>query len=111
MPTIEAIAFKLNRRGILASTALNGEEAIERLHREKYDLVLVDLLLPKKSGFDVIKEIRANGQSKKSKIIVISNLGQEENVKKAMALGADDYILKTDININDLIERIVRELG
>jgi len=110
LPTTEAIAFKLAKKGIIASTALNGNEAIERLRREKYDLALVDLLLPKKSGFDVIKEMRANGQSKKAKIIVISNLGQEDNVKKAMALGADDYILKTDISINSLVERIIKEL-
>ncbi len=110
LPTIEAVAFKLSRKGIIASTALNGEEAIERLKREKYDLVLLDLLLPKKSGFDVLREIKNNDQSKNAKIVVLSNLGQEDNMKKAMALGASDYIVKSDINIHTLTERIISEL-
>lgn len=110
LPTIEAVAFKLSQRGIIAATALNGEEAIERLKREKYDLILLDLLLPKKSGFEVLQEIKNNGQSKNAKIIILSNLGQEDNVKKAMNLGASDYIVKSDINIHTLTERIIREL-
>lgn len=110
LPTIDAVAFKLSQKGISASTALNGEEAIERLKREKYDLVLLDLLLPKKSGFEVLEELKANGQSKNAKVIVISNLGQEDNVKKAMSMGASDYILKTDISISGLIERIEKEV-
>lgn len=110
LPTVDALAFKLNQKGIPASTALNGEEAIARLKREHYDLVLLDILLPKKSGFDVIEEVRHNGQSKDAKIIMVTNLGQEENVKKAMALGANEYIVKANVSINDLAERVVKEL-
>ena len=110
LPTIEVVAFKLSQNGIITSTALNGEEAIERLKREKYDLVLLDLLLSKKSGFDVLQEIKNNGLSQNTKVIVLSNLGQEDNVKKAMELGASDYIVKSDINIHTLTERIISEL-
>jgi DNA-binding response OmpR family regulator len=110
LQTIDALAFKLNQKGISASTALNGEEAIERLKREKYDLVLVDILLPKKNGFEVIKEAKTNGRSKDAKIIIFSNLGQEENVEKAMELGANGYIVKADIGINELSNRIIKEL-
>lgn len=111
LPTIEALAFKLNQKGIPASTALNGEEAIERLKREKYDLVLLDILLPKKNGFEVIKEIKTNGQSKDAKIIIFSNLGQEDNVEKAMKLGASGYIVKANTSINELADRIIKELN
>ena len=110
LPTVDALAFKLNQRGISASTALNGEEAIERLKREKYDLVLLDLLLPKKNGFEVISEVRTNGHSKDAKIIIFSNLGQEDNVEKAMKLGANGYIVKADTGINELIDRIIGEI-
>lgn len=110
LSTLDAVAFKLGQKGISASTALNGEEAVERLKREKYDVVLLDLLLPKKSGFDVIKEVRTNGHSKDAKIIVFSNLGQEDNMEMAMKLGANGYIIKTDISINELVEKIIKEL-
>lgn len=111
LPTVDALAFKLNQKGIPVSTALNGEEAIERLKREKYDLVLLDLLLPKKSGFEVIKEARTNGLSKKAKIIIFSNLGQEDNMEKARKLGANGYIVKADVGINELSDKIIKELN
>lgn len=110
LPTLEAVSFKLAKKDIVADTALNGEEAIERLKREKYDLILVDLLLPKKSGFEVIKEIKTNGKSKGAKIIVFSNLGQEEDIKKAMELGTMAYFIKSDVSINELVEKILKEL-
>ncbi|MEK7062122.1 MAG: response regulator [Patescibacteria group bacterium] len=110
LPTIEAVAFKLSQKGIIASTALDGEEAIKRIKREKYDLILLDLLLPKKSGFEVLQELKNDSQSAGAKVIVLSNLGQEDNVRRALDLGANDYIVKSDININKLTERIMREL-
>jgi PleD family two-component response regulator len=57
-----------------------------------------------------LQEIKNNGQSRDAKVIILSNLGQEENIKRAKQLGADDYIVKSDININKLTERIIREL-
>ncbi len=110
LPTLEAVAFKLAQKGIVTDTALNGEEATERLKREKYDLILLDLLLPKKSGFEVLKELKTNGKSKGVKAIILSNLGQEENIKKAMEMGADGYFVKTNVNINELAEKIIKEL-
>ncbi|MEK7553604.1 MAG: response regulator [Patescibacteria group bacterium] len=110
LPTIEAVAFKLSQKGIIASTALDGEEAIKRIKREKYDLILLDLLLPKKSGFEVLQELKNDSQSAGAKVIVLSNMGQEDNVRRALDLGANDYIVKSDININKLTERIMREL-
>ncbi len=111
LPTMEAVAFKLGQKGIIASTALDGEEAIKRIKREKYDLILLDLLLSKKTGFEVLQELKNNGQSANAKIIVFSNLGQENNVRRAMDLGANDYIVKSDININKLTEKIIKELA
>lgn len=111
LSTMEAVAFKLGQKGFLASVAINGEEAIERLKREKYDLVLLDLLLPKKDGFDVIKEIKNNGHSKNAKIIVFSNLNQEDNISKAIKMGADSYFVKVDVGINELVDKIIKELN
>lgn len=110
LPTLEAISLKLAQKGIIADTALNGEEALERLKKAKYNLILLDLLLPKKSGFDVLKEIKTGVDLNGARIIVLSNLGQEENIAKAKSLGADNYIIKADINIDELTEKIIREL-
>ena len=110
LPTLEAVSLEISKKGIHADTALNGEEAIEKIKREKYDLILLDLLLPKKSGFEVIKEVRADAASKNIKIVVFSNLGQNGNVEKAVELGADKYFIKSDISIKDLIDEILKNL-
>lgn len=111
LPTIEAIAFKLNKAGIHADTALNGEEAMERIKREKYDVILLDLLLPKKNGFEVIKEVRADSSFKKTKIIAFTNLGSEDDRKKAAELGVNDYLVKADMKIDDVIEKVLKNLN
>ena len=59
----------------------------------------------------MINEVRTNGQSKDAKIIIFSNLGQEDNIEKAMKLGANGYIVKADIGINELLGRIIKELS
>lgn len=111
LPVIEAISFKLNKAGLHADTALNGDEAMKRIRREKYDLILLDLLLPKKNGFEVIKEVKADKILAKTKIIAFTNLGSEDDSKKAMILGADDYFVKADTKIEDIIKKILKLLN
>ena len=80
----------------------DGLEALEVLRRFKPELILLDLVLPKKDGFEVLAEIKANPAWKKIPVLVASNLGQESDVKRAMGLGAVGYIIKTDTSMEDL---------
>lgn len=88
------------------SLAKDGVEAIEAIKKFLPDLVLLDLVMPKKDGFEVLKEVRTNPEFKTLPIIVVlSNLGSDEDIKKALALGANDYFVKTQHPMSEIVEK------
>ncbi|MBI2515235.1 response regulator [Candidatus Wolfebacteria bacterium] len=108
--TLEAISFKLRQNNIPADQSPNGEDALEKIKKTKYDLVLLDLLLPKKSGFDFLRAVKSDPGGKKQKIIVFTNLSEEYD-RTVKDMGASFYILKATTSINKLVEMIKNELG
>lgn len=86
----------------------NGEEGLKKLISEKPDLVILDLLMPVKSGFEFLKELQESGDNeiKKIPIIVASNLGQETDVDEAMKLGAVDFLIKSNISLKELVAKV-----
>ncbi len=88
--------------------AHDGEEAIKLLKTEKPNLILLDLILPKKSGFEVMEEIRSDPSLavEEVPIIIISNLGQETDIQKGEELGAVEYFVKAKTSLDDLVEKI-----
>ena len=99
-------ATKLNKEGIEADFSLNGEEGLKKMKEISPTLVLLDLIMPKLDGFSVLEAIQKDSSLKKIPVIVLSNLGQEEDVKKAKLLGAKDFIVKSDASIQDVVAKI-----
>lgn len=97
---------KLRARSIVVDFSDNGEDAIARMAAKKYDCILLDIIIPKKNGFEILQFAKENNILPQTPIIVISTLGQEEDVKKALAMGATDYIRKGDFNFDLLISKI-----
>ncbi len=99
---------RLQKEGLETILARDGEEALKFLKTEKVNLVLLDIILPKKSGCEVMEEIRLDPylQGQAVPIIVISNLGQEEDIVKCRNLGAIEYFIKAKTSIDDLVRRI-----
>lgn len=99
---------RLSEEGWNVETAENGEEALKMMRNTKYFVVLLDLLMPKKSGFDVLEEIKNDPELKEAgtNVIVLSNLGSDDDIKKALSLGAVDYFVKTQHPIAEVIEKI-----
>lgn len=87
------------------SVAENGNEVIPGLQLSKPDLVLLDLILPGKSGFEVLEDMKKDPELKHIPVLVVSNLGMEDDVKKALALGANDYFIKTQHQLTEIIEK------
>jgi len=83
----------------------NGEEAVNSAKGGLYDLVLLDLIMPKMDGFEALQEIRKIPEYKEVPIIVLSNLGSDEDIKKALSLGANDYYVKTQHPVSEVIEK------
>lgn len=86
--------------------AVDGEKGVEAIKKEKPDLVLLDLLLPNVDGFEVLSKVRGDSDIAKTPIIVLSNLGQQEDIEKALKLGANDYLIKSQFDINQIIDKI-----
>ncbi len=107
-PMARALELKLNHSGFETATASDGEAALENLKKQKFDLVLLDLMIPKIDGFGVIKAMKENGD--KTPVIVASNLGQEDDAQKAKTLGAKWYFVKSDTPINKIVDYIVGTL-
>jgi DNA-binding response OmpR family regulator len=96
---------KLIQAGFEVIGAMDGEEAI-KMFSQKPDLVLLDLILPKKSGFDVLESISQDPELEKIPVIIISNLGQNEDIERTKQLGAIEYYIKAKTPIDFLIKRV-----
>ncbi len=98
--------IKLAKEGFATSLARDGEEAVAKITAEKPDIVLLDLMLPKKDGFGVLEDIKKNPELANIPIIVLSNLGQKSDQDRTLALGAKEYLVKVDNPIQDVIDKV-----
>ncbi len=103
---VEALKDNLEAEGYKIEVAMNGEEAVEKIHAHKPDLILLDLLMPKKDGFYVIEEVKKDTDLKEIPIIVLSNIGGDTEIKRAIEMGADDYFVKSQHPIEEVIEKV-----
>jgi len=99
---------RLQKENLEVILARDGEEALRLLKDSKPDLILLDLILPKKSGFEVMEDIHSNPllQAQDIPIIIVSNLGQEADIKKSEELGAVEYFIKAKTSLDDLVKKI-----
>ncbi len=99
---------RLQKEQLEVILAKDGEEALNSLKTAKPDLILLDIILPKKSGFEVMVEIRKDPQMQSSDlpIIIISNLGQPEDISRGQELGAIEYFVKAKTSIDELVQNI-----
>ncbi|MDD4998969.1 MAG: response regulator, partial [Candidatus Pacebacteria bacterium] len=107
------LQLKLEKESFQVVRAGDGEEALNLLieQRVKPDLVLLDLILPKKNGFEVLENIRQDPLLEKLPIIIISNLGQPSDIDRGKALGIIDYFVKARLSIDELVKRVKEEVA
>jgi DNA-binding response OmpR family regulator len=97
---------KLKNENFEVVAAEDGEEALEKIVTEKPDLILLDIILPKKSGFAVLEEINKDENLKRIPVFIISNLGQPEDIERGKNLGAKEYFVKAGLSLEELIKKI-----
>jgi DNA-binding response OmpR family regulator len=103
-PLARALELKLLNSGFRPRIAVDGQEALNYLKKEKFDLMLLDLVMPNISGFDVLEKLSI--EKNKIPVIVTSNLGQEEDLKKVEKYDVKKYFVKSDVGIVDIINYI-----
>lgn len=105
-----SLEFLMKQEGYSVHTATNGEEALEAVRETNPDLILLDVMMPKRDGFEVCQLIRANPDWKDTLIIMLTAKGREVDQEKGLALGADDYITKP-FATRELVEKVKLILG
>lgn len=97
---------KLEKEGYDVVLIRNGKEVFEFAKTKKPQLIILDLILPGKNGFEILSEIKKDKELCDIKVIILSNLGQNEDKEKTLALGANGYLVKSDETFYDVIEKI-----
>ena len=102
----ELIAKKLRSEDYEVTEALDGEDGVAKAKELKPDLVLLDLILPGIDGFNVLAKIKEDPVTNQAPVIILSNLGQQEEVERALNLGATDFLIKAHFTPSEIIEKI-----
>lgn len=108
---LRALYLAFHEGDYTIATATDGESGLKMTERLKPDLVLLDLIIPKLSGFDYLKAMKANPDIKDIPVIVLSNLGDDESIEKATKLGAEDYFVKANTDLSELTKKVQKFLN
>ncbi|MEK7120165.1 MAG: response regulator [Patescibacteria group bacterium] len=97
---------KLESAGFGLSVAYDGEEVFKKIEEKTPELILLDIVLPKMDGFEVLKKLKSDLRFNKIPVILLTNLGQKEDIDKGMSLGAQDYLIKANFIPSEIVEKI-----
>ena len=101
-----ALVEIIDQEGFESDSALDGEEGLAKIKTFKPDLILLDIILPKKDGFEVLAEVKKDELLKNIPVLILTNLEEVDNVQKALDLGATNYMVKSDFSLKDVVEKI-----
>lgn len=107
----ELLIRKLETEGFQTVVAVDGEEGVRKAKEEMPQLILLDLVLPGIDGFEVLNQIRNETQTSAIPVIILSNLGQREEVEKGLKLGANEYLIKAHHTPDEIIDKVKAVLG
>jgi DNA-binding response OmpR family regulator len=109
----DLLTTKLDKENFAVTSAIDGPTGLDKITKQKPEVILLDIILPGIDGFEVLKRIRTNPnmQIASLPIILLSNLGQETDVERGRSLGANDYLIKSNFTIDEIIEKIRKILA
>jgi len=106
----EALLDYLKGEGFEVFSAVDGEKGVEEARAKLPDLVLLDIVLPKKDGYEVLTELKKDDKTKNIPVILLTNLGSNEDIQKAFDKGATTYLIKADYKLEDVVKKIKETL-
>jgi DNA-binding response OmpR family regulator len=107
---VEIYQKKFEMEGFKVMVATNGEKGLADAQKKKPDVVLLDILLPKLDGFAVLDKLKADPETKKIPVILLTNLGQKDDVERGLAAGAEDYLIKTHFKPSEVVDKVRKVL-
>ncbi len=102
----EMYATKFLMEGFEVDKAFDGAEGLQKARTAKADIILLDIIMPKLDGFAVLKEIKKDAQLNQTPVLLLTNLGQDDDIKKGKELGADDYFVKSNHTPADVVAKV-----
>ena len=108
---VNLLEKKLVKEGYDVSVARNGEEGLSMMRKEKPDIVLLDIIMPKMGGFEVLEVMHEDDELKKIPVVIISNSGQPVELDRAKELGARDWLIKTEFDPQEVLEKVIKQIG
>ena len=108
---IDLLQRKLTNEGYDVSVAKNGVDGLKLMKEAKPDVILLDIIMPKMGGFEVMEEMVKDEELKKIPIIIISNSGQPVELDRAQKLGAKDWLIKTEFDPQEVLDKVVKQIG
>jgi len=108
---VNLLQRKLTQEGYEISVARDGEEGLKLIREAVPDLVLLDIIMPKKGGFEVMEVMQKDKELREIPVIIISNSGQPVELDRAKELGAKDWLIKTDFDPQEVLDKVVKQIG
>ena len=108
---LDMYSIKFKESGFSVEIAKNGEDALAKAKSLNPDIILLDIVMPKMDGFDVLREIKQNNIAPNAVIFILTNLGQKEDVDRGLKLGANDYIVKAHFTPSEVVAKVRSFLG
>jgi len=102
----KVLSDKFSRKNYNVIVASDGIEAVNKIKSEIPDIVLLDLIMPNKNGFEILEEVKTDAKYKEIPVIILSNLGQKKDVERGKKLGVVDYLVKSNTPINDIVKKV-----
>ena len=103
---VEMYTLKFSQEGYEVIMAENGKDGLQKAKETKPDIILLDVILPQMDGFTVLKELKADDEIKNIPVVLLTNLGQDGDVRKGLELGAIDYLIKANYTPSQVVEKV-----
>lgn len=103
---LDMYTLKFSQEGYKVYSADNGKEGLDLAKKEQPDVILLDIILPQMDGFSVLKRLKSDNSTKNIPVVLLTNLGQDGDVKKGLELGAIDYLIKANYTPSQVVEKI-----
>jgi len=107
----KTLGTKLKNRGYEVVSAFDGEEGVKMASENEPNIILLDIILPKKNGFEVLCELKSRERTQKIPVIILTNLENIEEVEKALELGSTTYLVKANYNLDEIVEKIEKVMN
>ena len=103
--------LKFKQEGFQVETASDGQAGLQKIKEYLPEVLLLDIVMPVMDGFDILQEIKKSNLLPNSKVVLLTNLGQKEDLDRGMKLGADDYIIKAHFTPTEVVDKVKQLLG